>query len=319
MPLDDVLPSIEPEPAKAQAGARGSYEPSCGKLAACGTRPGKESRPSLDFLRRNCFNIKMLASFAISPLVQLAHIVLLPPFSLFLAMLAGWLLRRRRPRAGKALGYGALAALLVLCTGAGARLLARPLENLTAPLAPDAALQAQAIVVLAAGNRRHAPEYGDLDGGNEPDDIALARLRYGAHLQHRSGLPVLVSGGNADPANGVAPKAEVMARVLRDDFRTPVQWVEPASATTADNAVNSARLLRQAGVRRIVLVTDAMHMPRAQRAFERAGLAVAAAPTMFRAWGPLSAFSFLPSANALQTSYYASHEWIGLAWYRLNE
>ena len=285
--------------------------------AACRSQLGREVGSNLDFLRRNCSNIKMLASFIMPSVVQLAHIVLLPPLSLFLAMLAGWLLACRWPRTGKAIGRGALAALLVLSTGAGARLLARPLENLTAPLPPQAVrqTQAQAIVVLAAGNREQAPEYG----GNVPDDIALARLRYGAHLQHRTGLPLLVSGGNGEPARGIPPKAEVMARVLRDDFLTPVQWVEPDSATTADNAVNSARLLRQTGVRRILLVTDAMHMARAQRAFERAGLDVVAAPTMFQTWGPLSAFGFLPSANALQTSYYASYEWLGLAWYRVNE
>eukprot|EP01034_Spumella_vulgaris_P044311 gene44310-55105_t len=77
----------------------------------------------------------------------------------------------------------------------------------------------------------HAPEYG----GNSPDSIALARMRYGARLQHQTNLPLLVTGGNADPARGIPPKAEAMARVLRDDFRTEVRWVEAASATTAEN------------------------------------------------------------------------------------
>jgi uncharacterized SAM-binding protein YcdF (DUF218 family) len=266
----------------------------------------------LDFRWHNCSNVKMLAPFTIS---QFAHVVLLPPMSLFLAMLAGWLLRRRWPRAGRALWGGGLAALVVLSTDAGARLLVRPLENLTAPLAAGAEKQAQAVVVLAAGNMEHAPEYG----GNSPDSIALARLRYGARLQHRSGLPLLVTGGNAIPERGVPPKAEAMARALREDFRTPVQWVESASATTAENAELSARLLKPAGVRTVLLVTDAMHMPRARRVFERAGLQVVAAPTVFRAWGPLSASSFLPSADALASSYYAVYEWIGLAWYRIKE
>jgi len=258
----------------------------------------------------------MLASFTIS---QLAHVVLLPPMCLFLAMLAGWLLRRRWPRLGNALAGGGLAALVALSTDAGARLLVRPLENMTAPLAwsgpVSASAPAQAIVVLAAGNSEHAPEYG----GNSPDGIALARLRYGARLQHRSSLPLLVSGGNADPARSIPAKAVAMAQVLREDFRTDVRWVEADSATTAENAIFSARLLKPAGVHTVLLVTDAMHMPRARRAFERAGLRVVAAPTVFRAWGPLSASSFLPSADALASSYYAVYEWIGLAWYRIKE
>lgn len=257
-----------------------------------------------------------------STISQLAHVVLLPPMCLFLAMLAGWLLRRRWPRFGTALAGGGLAALVALSTDAGARLLVRPLENMTVPLALDhqAGQQLgrsppQAIVVLAAGNMEHAPEYG----GNSPDSIALARMRYGARLQHQTNLPLLVTGGNADPARGIPPKAEAMARVLRDDFRTEVRWVEAASATTAENAAFSAGLLKPAGVQTVLLVTDAMHMPRARRAFERAGLQVVAAPTMFRAWGPVSASSFLPRADALASSYYAAYEWIGLAWYRLRE
>lgn len=254
-------------------------------------------------------------------ITPLAHFVLLPPLSLFLAMMLGWLLLRRRPWLGKSLLGGGAAMLVLLCTDAGARLLVGPLERLTAPLKAPAehgahgAQGAQAIVVLAAGSRERAPEYG----ADSPDNIALARIRYGAHLQHQTGLPMLVSGGNADPARGVEAKAHVMARVLRDDFRTPVQWVEPESATTAENATFSARLLKQAGVRRVLLVTTAMHMARAQRAFEQAGLEVVAAPTMFLAHGPLSPLEFVPSADALQSSYYASYEWIGLAWYRINE
>jgi uncharacterized SAM-binding protein YcdF (DUF218 family) len=258
----------------------------------------------------------MLASFTIS---QLAHVILLPPMCLFLAMLAGWLLRRRWPRFGNTLAGGALAVLVALSTDAGARLLVRPLEDMTAPLAWTAPGggpgPAQAIVVLAAGNVEHAPEYG----GNSPDSIALARLRYGARLQHLTSLPLLVSGGNADPARRIPAKAVAMAQALRDDFRTEVRWVEADSATTAENAVFSARLLKPAGVQTVLLVTNAMHMPRARRAFERAGLQVLAAPTVFRAWGPLSASSFLPRADALESSYYAVYEWIGLAWYRLKE
>ncbi|KQX01347.1 hypothetical protein ASC94_01545 [Massilia sp. Root418] len=253
----------------------------------------------------------MFASY----LSQLAHAVLLPPTCLFLAMLVGLLLRRRWPRVGTGLAGAGLAALVALSTDAGAHLLVRPLEDMTAPLAAGAPSAAQAIVVLAAGNMEHAPEYG----GNSPDSIALARLRYGARLQHQTALPLLVTGGNADPARGIPAKAVAMASVLREDFRTEVRWVEPKSATTGENARLSARLLKTDGIQTVLLVTDAMHMPRAQRAFERAGLRVVAAPTMFRAWGPVSASSFLPRADALASSYYAAYEWLGLAWYRLQE
>jgi uncharacterized SAM-binding protein YcdF (DUF218 family) len=253
-------------------------------------------------------------------LAQTAHIALLPPFSLFLTMAVGQLLKLWRPRAGAALSRIAMAMLVILCTEAGARLLVRPMEDLTAPLPPAeveaAGRSAQAIVVLAAGSLERAPEYGPAD---IPDNIALARLRYAAHLQHATNLPLLASGGNADPARGVQAKALTMARALSEDFRTPVRWVEPDSSTTSENAAFSAAILKPAGVQRILLVTDAMHMPRAQRAFEQAGLQVVPAPTMFYAYGSVSPWQFLPSAGGLHLSYYASYEWLGLIWYRLRE
>lgn len=247
-------------------------------------------------------------------LAYVAGIVLIPPLSLLLVILAGTLLRRRWPRTGRILRVGGVVTLLALSTDAGALLLVQPLENLTRPLAANGGSGAQAIVVLAAGNRRDAAEYG---GENIPDEIALVRLRYAARLQHATGLPLLVSGGNAEPKYKVPAKAVTMARALREDFRTPVQWTEEASATTAENAAFSAAILRKAGVRRVLLVTHAMHMARARHAFSAAGLEVVQAPTMFYSHGRLAPLMFLPSWSGMFRSYYATHEWIGLAWYHL--
>lgn len=244
----------------------------------------------------------------------MTHTVLMPPAIFFAGIGMGLLLRRRQPRAGNAIAAASLLLLLALSTEAGARLLVAPLEALTAPLAAEGAADAGAIVVLAAGRMEQAPEYG---GEDIPDLIALARLRYGARLQHQTGLPLLVSGSNATPDGLHEPKARSMARALRDDFRTPVAWVEDRSNTTAENAAYSASILKANKVRRILLVTHAMHMARAQGSFEAAGIAVVPAPTMFHSHDPLTALHFLPSASAMQRSYYASYEWAGLAMYRL--
>jgi uncharacterized SAM-binding protein YcdF (DUF218 family) len=68
---------------------------------------------------------------------------------------------------------------------------------MTAPLLAPERAGAQAIVVLAAGRlqrcaRIRRPRHSRL--------FALARLRYAAHLQRRTGLPVLVSGGVGEGA-----------------------------------------------------------------------------------------------------------------------
>lgn len=247
---------------------------------------------------------------------MITHLLLLPPASLFLMMGAGLIARRWWPRVGLAIGATGLIALIVLSSDAGAQLLVQPLEELTTPLSSSAGTGAQAIVVLAAGRLESAPEYA---GKDIPDYVALARLRYAAKLQHETGLPILVSGGDGSQDGAIESKALGMARALQEDFRTPVKWLEGKSRTTAENADYSAKILKQAGVRRVLLVTDAMHMARAERVFDRNGLDVVAAPTMFFGGGHLTPYNFLPSAEGLRRSYYATYEWFGLAWYRLHE
>ncbi len=246
--------------------------------------------------------------------------LLLPPTSLFLLIVIGLVLGRRWPRAGRMLAATGLAALAFLSSTVGARLLVAPLERLSEPLRVPERAGAQAIVVLSAGRLRDAPEYGDRD---IPDYVALARLRYAAHLQRRTGLPVLVSGGHAgkrvepDARSRAYTLADAMATALREDFGVPVRWIESRSRNTGENAALSAALLRKDGVTRILLVTDAMHMPRARADFERAGLEVTAAPTMFLSRQPLGPWAWLPSAEGMRRSWYASYELLGNARDRL--
>lgn len=241
----------------------------------------------------------------------------LPPTSLFLLILLGLLLWRRRPRAGRILAGTGLALLAFLSTTGGANLFVVPLERMAVPLLAPERAGAQAIVVLSAGRLREAPEYG---GRDSPDYVALARLRYAVHLHRATGLPILVSGGSGrtpDPRGPGYSLAGSMAAVLREDFAVPVAWTEDHSRDTGQNAAFSAVLLRQNGVRRILLVTDAMHMARARAAFERAGIEVVDAPTTFVGVRILSVHSWLPSAEGLRRSWYAFYELLGLVWYKM--
>lgn len=246
--------------------------------------------------------------------------VILPPASLFLLIAVGLVIWRRWPLAGRIVAGAGLAALAFLSTAVGAQCFVSPLERLTSPVQAPERAGAQAIVVLAAGRLQDAPEYG---GRDIPDYVALARLRYAAHLQRRTGLPVLVSGGNG--ASGIDPnaddraytKADAMAAALREDFGVPVKWIETRSRDTGENAAYSAALLRADGVRRVLLVTDAMHMPRASAAFKRAGLDVISAPTMFFSNQSRGFAAWLPSAEGMRRSWYAIYELVGMAWYRL--
>ena len=245
--------------------------------------------------------------------------LILPPANLFLLILIGLLFWRRWPRAGRIVAGTGLALLAILSTTAGASLFVRPLERMSAPLLAPERAGAQAIVVLAAGRLQDAPEYG---GQDIPDYVALARLRYAAHLQRRTGLPILVSGGVGAKAGDAAASREIalgeaMATALREDFGVPVRWIEGRSRDTLENAAFSTAMLRKDGVRRILLVTDAMHMPRSRMVFAHAGLEVVEAPTMFFGDQARSSGAFVPSAEGMRRSWYALYELIGLAWYRV--
>lgn len=259
---------------------------------------------------------------ALDLLNRIPRDLILPPTNLFLLIVLGLVLWRRWPRLGRALAGTSFVALWFLSSSAGASFFVRPLEAMTAPLLAPARAGAQAIVVLAAGQLENAPEYGNRA---IPDVTALARLRYAAHLYRLTGLPLLVTGGNGDtnvdpdPARREYAKADAMAVALQQDFGVPVRWIEPGSRDTAENASFSVRMLRAAGIKRILLVTDAMHMARARVAFQRAGIEVVDAPTMFfrdQTRGPLA---WLPSAEGMRRSWYALYELIGIVWYQVRD
>jgi uncharacterized SAM-binding protein YcdF (DUF218 family) len=247
-------------------------------------------------------------------LSAIARGLILPPQSLFLLFVLGLLLRRWWPGLGRKLGATAVILLYLLSTPAVANLFVEPLEGFAAPLQSASGTGAQAIVVLAAGRFTSAPEYGNKD---IPDYIALGRLRYAVKLHRETALPVLVSGGGGGRRESYAVG---MARALRGEFGIPVGWIEGESSNTAENAKFSARILKQYGVHRILLVTDAMHMRRSVMAFTQTGLEVVAAPTIFFSFSDadLHPVHFFPSPEGLRLSYYALYQWIGIAWYGLH-
>ena len=237
---------------------------------------------------------------------------MLPPLLMVLMALLGFVLARNYKWLGRCLVVTAFLTLVVLSTSAGSRWLIKPLEAKSLPLISVQESQAQAIVILGGGRLYSAPD----DGGRDvPNPQTLLRLRRAAQIQRLTNLPILVSGGSPEIAG--LSEAELMARSLQEDFRVPVKWIEGSIDNTAQNAQRSAELLKAAGVNRILLVTDAMHMPRAKNIFLSTGLNVIPAPTGFHAQNTLLPHDFIPTAGALKDSHYAMHEWLGLLWYRI--
>lgn len=238
--------------------------------------------------------------------------VLLPPGNLLLLLMLAALLRRSRPRIARGLVIASALLLYVASTPIAASALLGALDRDPSPSAAEiAAFHGEAIVVLAAGRRGTAPEYGGATVGA----LTLERIRYAARLERQLLLPLLVAGG--DPEEGKS-LAELMRTALAEDYGVTVAGMETVSENTAENAEFLAPELHRMGTQRILLVTHAWHMPRARRAFERLGFVVLPAPTGFVGDGGLPAFGdFMPSAGALSATSYALHEIIGYTWYEL--
>lgn len=183
-----------------------------------------------------------------------------------------------------------LACVFFFSSKAGALFLTKSIERAFTPIDASGGNTAQAIVVLTGGYLR---------------TVEVARL-------HRAtGLPVLASGGDGEAA--------AIKKQLEGDFHVPVRWTEGNSLNTEQNAVFSAGILATEHIQRIILVTHALHMPRAQRLFSDTGLEVIPAPTDFSSHAPLKWGDFLPSIQGRKLTASALHEVFGLAWYRMRQ
>ncbi|MDP9095351.1 MAG: YdcF family protein [Pseudomonadota bacterium] len=147
----------------------------------------------------------------------------------------------------------------------------------------------------------------------EPGPLTLDRTRASAALARRTGLPILVSGGELPDLHMTL--AAMMAQSLHEDFGLDAKWQEDRSRDTWENAEFTTTILRQAGVRRIYLVTHDWHMRRSLLAFQHFGLDPVPVSVRPPFAPPLSWRRFVITPVAWFNSYIAIHEWVGLAYY----
>ncbi|MHB1033369.1 MAG: YdcF family protein [Pirellulales bacterium] len=171
-----------------------------------------------------------------------------------------------------------------------------------------------AIVVLAGG--AYVPDA--TRPWAEVADDTLYRCMHAARLYHR-GKPclVVVSGGRVEPDDTGPTLAQVMHDSMRELGVAQSDLVlEDRSTTTFENAVESSKVLREHGCRRVILVTDATHLERSVRCFRKQGFECIPSGSQHRAtefkW---RARDFLPNPYAARSIQVVCHEWLGMVWY----
>jgi len=184
------------------------------------------------------------------------------------------------------------------------------LERQYPPQRAEEMPSADAIVILGGGMAA-APgllPYPDMNGSAD-------RVWHAARLYRAGKAPIVVPAGRGE---------ELASRPLLLDLGVPATaiHVETESQNTAENARFTAALLRQLGCHRILLVTSAWHMRRAQLLFARTGLEVIPAATdheamLVRAGLNWSLPNLLPSPDALNRNTAILKEYIGYWAYRM--
>jgi uncharacterized SAM-binding protein YcdF (DUF218 family) len=164
-------------------------------------------------------------------------------------------------------------------------------------LRPDTRGPAEVIVVLGAA----------VDPFCVPNLPAIRRTVLAVRLLRDGRAPTLLFSGGKTEEGSTCPVAQVMADFAHE-MGVPVDrmLVETESSNTWENAQNCSRLLRQRGYRRILLVTDAIHMRRAELCFKRLGFETERASVP-----ALQLYS-----DNLHLFRAAVHEYLGLWYYR---
>lgn len=146
------------------------------------------------------------------------------------------------------------------------------------------------------------------------------RAWFAAQLFHAGRAPVLIlSGGNSGWSSADEPESEAM-EIFEKDLGVPgsAVLIEDQSRNTQENAQYTRQLMAEHHFGKILLVTSAVHMPRALGVFRAAGIDAIPAPADFDAIPPQGfAQRWLPDTETLDRSSKAMKEYIAMGIYRV--
>jgi uncharacterized SAM-binding protein YcdF (DUF218 family) len=238
---------------------------------------------------------------------------------LFLALLVSY-----KRKTSNILIVLALAILWLSSTTGFSNLLARSLELKYLP--PAEVPSGQVLVVLGGGTEPASPPRTTVEVNGAGD-----RVLYAAELYKEGKAPyILLSGGDIEwLTSGSTTPAEDMATLLvQMGVPESALWLENESKNTYENAVYAKELLDEQGIDQILLITSAMHMPRAVALFEKQGFEVTPLPVDFSVTDSISSSSgegnvvsklidIMPSASNLALTTNAMKEYLGYFIYKI--
>ncbi len=204
--------------------------------------------------------------------------------------------------------------------------LARTLEWKNLP--PEGTPQAEVMVVLGGGTESDASPRPMTEINSAGD-----RVLYAAKLYKDGAAPnILLSGGNLGFSTNqdTAPAREMEELLELTGVSQEALWLQTESQNTYEDALYSSRILRENGIEEIILVTSAMHMPRAKALFEEQGISVIPAPVDFtvteQGWENLfkpnwqeALIYLLPNESSLGLTTNVIKEYIGTFIYGLRD
>jgi uncharacterized SAM-binding protein YcdF (DUF218 family) len=229
---------------------------------------------------------------------------------------------RKRPRTATCSIAIALILLLVSSNGWVSHNLVRSLEwqYITRGELP----QAEAIVVLGGATKSPLPPRSTVDLSESGD-----RVIYSAQLYRQNKAPLIIlSGGRIDWRGSGSAEAADMAAILTSIGIPETAIIqEPDSLNTHENAVNVRKILETRGIKKVLLVTSAMHMPRSLLIFRKQKIDAIPAPCDYLvSEGEIQELSstpkaallnLLPDTKNLDELTRALKEYIGTLVYRL--
>ncbi len=245
---------------------------------------------------------------------------LLYPTSLAVVFLLGSALFRNRKIVHRIFFWTGLAFLLVCGNGRVSGWMIKRLESQYPP--SDPVPMADCIVVLSGGTVSKVPPRPSIEinrGGN--------RVLYAARLYRDGKAPLVVcTGGLATAGPDPRAYADDMAELL-EFFGVPKSAIltERKAENTHEHAQNLEELLEQKKLKRILLVTSAIHMPRSIAVFKRLcpGREFIPAPTDFRVTVGFPKpwyhrlVGFIPTPKNFDDFSEASHEYLGMLYYQM--